>query len=298
MKEVLGFIGIGAVKSGSSWMASLLSQHPVVCMSTRKEVAFFNTFNFNGTRNESSSYGEMYYSKFWPTTNKIKGEVSPQYLFDFDSAHRIKRAFPDVHILAMLRNPKKVVYSHFLYERFFNRSIDLSLSFLEALEQHPYLLQSACFTKQLKQYFKEFDPDKIHVFFLDEALENQEEFSKQLYRCINLNDVHFKPDYASVNESKQIDSRLLNVLIRVPSMMKKILERTFLRPILAKAKQSRTFLYLVKWRNNLLDKNIKRLDKPEMTSDEKNYLRLYFKNEIEELEELLQVDLTRWKTSD
>ena len=298
MMGEVNFIGVGAVKSGSSWMASLIQQHPEVCMSTRKEIAFFNACNFNGTKNVSSSYGQEYYLKFWPRTEKVKGEVSPQYLFDLESPLRIKEAFPNVHILIMLRNPKQVVYSHCLYEKFFNRSIDSSLSFIEALEQYPYLLKSACFTEQIKRYFKVFDKDKIHIYFLDEALKDQQEFSKQLYADINLKDVNFKPDYASVNESKQVNSNLVDSLIRMPSLVKQKIEGSFLKVVFKEVKRSKLFIQMVKWRNNMLDKNVKRLNKPKMTPDEKSYLDAYFKNEIENLEQLLDVDLSRWKTID
>ena len=297
IKEV-SFIGIGAVKSGSSWMASLLYQHPEVCMSSRKEIAFFNACNFNGTTNVTSKYGRAYYLKFWPNTAKVKGEVSPQYLFDIESPRRIKEAFPNVHILIMLRNPKDVVYSHYLYEKFFNRSIDSSLCFIEALERYEYLLKSACFAEQLERYFKVFDKDKIHIYFLDEALKDKQEFSKQLYTDINLKDVNFKPNYASVNESKQVNSTIINSLIRLPSIAKQKIESSFLSVILEKLKPSKLFIRIVKWRNSILDKNVKVLKKPKMTLAEKSYLDAYLKKEIQKLECLLDLDLSRWKTID
>lgn len=298
MKDEIDFIGVGAVKSGSSWMASLLSQHPEVSMSKRKEVAFFNAYNFDGTINESSSYGKRYYLKFWPKTNKVKGEISPQYLFDTQSAERIKSTFPNIRILVMLRDPKQVVYSHYLYERFFNQSIDPSLSFIEALERHPFLLKSANFTEQLERYFKVFNRDNVHVYFLDQALKDQKEFSKQLYTSVKLNDVHFIPDYTSVNESKQVNSKFVNSLIKIPSFLKQKVEKSFRSDFLEKVKQSSLFIYMVKWRDYFLDKNVKRLHKPEMTSIDKKYLQTYFEHEIVNLEDLLEVDLTRWKTID
>ena len=292
------FIGVGAVKCGSSWMASLLNQHPEVSMSDRKEISFFNAYNFNGTINTSYGYGKTYYSKFWPNTRKVKGEVSPQYLFDLESSRRIKETFPNVHILIILRNPKEVVYSHYLYDKFFNRSIDSSFDFIEALEYYPYLLKSACFTEQIERYFKVFDKDKIHIYFLDEALKDKHEFSKQLYTDINLKDVNFRPNYALVNQSKQINSFIINVLIKFPSLVKQIIERSILNKILEKLKRSKLFIGIVRFRNNILDKNVKQLKKPKMTLEEKYYLEAYFKNEIQNLENLLDLDLSRWKTID
>ena len=102
MSEIVKFIGVGAVKSGSSWMASILEQDSEVSMSSRKEIAYFNTFNFNGTKNNSTDYGLDYYLKFWSKMKGVKGEVSPQYLFDFSAPQKIKNAFPDVQILICL----------------------------------------------------------------------------------------------------------------------------------------------------------------------------------------------------
>lgn len=298
MVAEVSFIGVGAVKSGSSWMSSLLEQHPEVCMSSRKEVAFFNACNFNGIENVSSSYEREYYLKFWPKTEKIKGEVSPQYLFDVESPRKIKAFFPNVHILIMLRNPKQVVYSHYLYEKFFNRSIDSSLSFLKALDKHPYLLKSACFTEQIQRYFEVFEQYKIHIYFLDEALKDKSKFSRQLYSDINLKDVSFKPNYESVNESKQVNSNMINSLICIPSLVKQKIESSLLSEMFGLVKRSKFFIRIVKWRNNILDKNVKRLQKPQMTLEEKMYLDVYFKDEIQNLERLLDLDLSRWKTID
>ena len=36
------FIGIGANKSGTTWVADMLQQHPEICLSEPKEVRYFN----------------------------------------------------------------------------------------------------------------------------------------------------------------------------------------------------------------------------------------------------------------
>lgn len=298
MADEIRFIGVGAVKSGSSWMASLLDQHPEVSMSSRKEIAYFNGYNFNGTKNESSTYDLTYYLKFWSKSNKVKGEVSPQYLFDHESPKRIKSALPDVQILVMLRNPKQVVYSHYLYEKYFNNSIDPSISFIQALNKYPYLLKSACFTEQLQRYKEVFAEDKIHIYFLDKALEDKCSFSKQLYSAINLKNVDFQPNYDSVNESKQTKSNFVYAIIRMPSLLKQWIERTFFNRLFEKFKQSKFFIKLVKYRNNILDKNIKPLKKPQLSQEEIRYLDSYFTPEIEKLEQLVGEDLSRWKSVD
>ena len=298
MSETVKFIGVGAVKSGSSWMASILEQHSEVSMSSRKEIAYFNTFNFNGTKNSSSDYGLDYYLKFWPKIKGVKGEVSPQYLFDYCAPQKIKNAFPDVQILIILRNPKDVLYSHFLYEQRFNQNIEPHLSFIQALDKYPYLIESARFSIQIKRYKEVFSPTNLHIYFLDNALKNPQEFSKRLYSDIGLNDIEFIPDFASINQSKQVGSKFVNSIIRFPSSIKQRIESSVFAISLNRLKASKLFIYIVKFRNKLLDKNIVPLIKPKLTKQEVNYVSDLLNEEIVELENLLGIDLSRWKTCD
>ncbi len=298
MSEVVKFIGVGAVKSGSSWMASILEQHSEVSMSSRKEIAYFNTFNFNGTKNSSTDYGLDYYLKFWSKMKGVKGEVSPQYLFDYSAPQKIKNAFPDVQILIILRNPKDVLYSHFLYEQRFNQNIEPHLSFIQALDKYPYLIESARFSIQIKRYKEVFSPTNLHIYFLDNALKNPQEFSKRLYSDIGLNDIGFLPDFATINQSKQVGSKFVNSIIRFPSSIKQRIESSVFAISLNRLKASKLFIYIVKFRNKLLDKNIVPLIKPKLTKQEVNYVSDLLNEEIVELENLLGIDLSRWKTCD
>ena len=40
-KRDVNFIGIGAPKAGTSWLAKALHAHPDICLSTKKETLFF-----------------------------------------------------------------------------------------------------------------------------------------------------------------------------------------------------------------------------------------------------------------
>ena len=298
MKLDVRFIGVGAVKSGSSWMASLLGQHPEVAMSSRKEVSYFNRFNLNGTPNYSSSFDFSYYKKFWSNNNKIKGEVSPQYLFDMHAPLSIKKMFPNTHILIMLRNPSEVVYSHFLYEKLFNRSIKPNLSLEKAIQANSYLLETASFSDQVERYLSVFGENKVHIYLMEEALKDPSIFSKKLYSDIDLVDVDFKPSYNSVNQSKKVRSNLIFSLLTIPSLIKKIIEGSRGNCFVDKIKQTRFYINLVNARDRILDKNISLVKKPKMSLEESKLLESYFKKDIENLETLLDRDLSEWKASD
>ena len=46
MKRKINFVGIGAQKAGTSWLAKALSEHPEVYIHPKKECHFFNRNQF------------------------------------------------------------------------------------------------------------------------------------------------------------------------------------------------------------------------------------------------------------
>lgn len=85
----LGFIGIGASKSGTTGVAKCLDEHPEICLSHPKEINFFNKhkiFTF-GKKSTVNNYEK---GLVWLKTNfkncldknRIFGEFSVAYFSD------------------------------------------------------------------------------------------------------------------------------------------------------------------------------------------------------------------------
>ena len=94
------FIGIGASKAASSWIFSCLKEHPEICVSSKKEINFFNKpYNYNK--------GIEHYKSFFKHCPKksIKGEFTPNYINSTQVPQLIHKHFPNVKIIACLRNP-------------------------------------------------------------------------------------------------------------------------------------------------------------------------------------------------
>ncbi len=87
----IDFIGIGAAKSGTTWLFHCLGQHPQICLSEPKEINYFNqrgsfrNFNKNHTKPFSWYINHFRHCQ----ANKIKGEFSPIYLYDEIAPSRI-----------------------------------------------------------------------------------------------------------------------------------------------------------------------------------------------------------------
>lgn len=186
------FIIIGAAKSGTTSLAQYLGQHPQIHMSRLKEARFLGypdglpTYKGYGARGSEIM---RIYRETIPTTlagyealfegatsSQITGEASPAYLYLEGAAANIKRMYPNVKIIAILRNPVKRAYSSYLHMR---REDAEDLSFADALaveEQRisegaglPYHYASmGYYTKQLEQYYSVFDRSQISVLFYED----------------------------------------------------------------------------------------------------------------------------------
>lgn len=123
------FLIIGASKSGTTSLYDQLVEHPQIEPAAVKEVHFFDDRFDRGI--------EWYRSQF-PLANSRShsrtGEASPYYLFHPHAPRRIRRALPDVKLIALLRNPIERAYSHYQHEVRVKRE---SLSFEEALAREP-----------------------------------------------------------------------------------------------------------------------------------------------------------------
>ena len=127
------FIIIGTQKGGTTSLQRYLDRHDDVIMAFKKEVHFFDFFSFKGPD---------WYLAHFPLRGEAAqtGEASPTYLFHPEAPRRVHEAFPQVKLIALLRNPIDRAYSHHQME--FRRGND-PLSFEEAIAQEPERLRGS-----------------------------------------------------------------------------------------------------------------------------------------------------------
>lgn len=105
----LDFLVIGAQKSGTSSLHEYLYRHPQIQLPAGKEVPFFNLDHYyqQGITKLLDDHFPNYRS------GKITGKVSPQYMTNQMIVERIHANLPDIHLLAILRDPIKRAISHY-----------------------------------------------------------------------------------------------------------------------------------------------------------------------------------------
>ena len=104
------FIIIGAARSGTTSLFKYLSLHPRIKLPSLKELHYFYF------RNEENKTIDWYLNQF-PQLEKgqITGEATPYYIFHPLVPQIIKKTFPDVKIIALLRDPIDRAVSHYFH---------------------------------------------------------------------------------------------------------------------------------------------------------------------------------------
>lgn len=101
------FLGIGAQKSGTTWLWENLRCHPEIFLTTPKELHFFDWHFERSLRS--------YAGHFEPGVGKVKGEITPGYsILTPDRIDFVHWLVPDVRLMFLIRNPMERAWSQAL----------------------------------------------------------------------------------------------------------------------------------------------------------------------------------------
>ena len=101
------FLGLGAHKSGSTWLHEMLDQHPEIALPPGKELHFWDRCWHEGSSLEG------YEETFASLTKPIKGEITPAYaILPPPTIMVIRKSYPGLRLLYVLRDPIERAWSH------------------------------------------------------------------------------------------------------------------------------------------------------------------------------------------
>ncbi len=288
IKARIDFIGIGAARSGTTWLAKCLEEHPQILFSaqkSKKELAFFND---PSPYFHSSNYhrGLRWYLDQFPPPQKgkIRGEFSTTYLTDRKAPQRIKKHFPKVKILVALRNPVEMLWSLFWW---WQTALRLNIT----SPWHRELLARGLYYQHLKRYYRVFGKKNIHVVIFDDIKRCPEKVIREVYRFLGVNP-NFRPSvlYQKINPSRQHRLGFLKKLIFTSLSF---LEKLGLKRIVWWLRSDNL---ISAWLYNLYLKfNIKPGSYPPMAPQLRAKLKKFFRADIEKLEKLIGRSLKEWK---
>lgn len=304
MSNLPNFIIIGAGKSGTTALYEYLASHPEVYVSPVKETNFFalegeqlidgkddpeQMHHYPWSITDWESYQQLFANV---NGEKAIGEVSPMYLYSPEAAKKIKDRLPNVKIIAILREPVDRLHSRYMHLARENR--EPTATFEEALDRTSIwwkrndLIREGFYYTHLQQYYQLFDPAQIRVYFYDDFRKDPISLVQDLFSFIGV-DPTFLPDLsAEFNVSGRIKNKSLDKWIGQDSLLKKGLERTVPSLMTSVKKNQR----LRKFINQLRKKNLQK--EPLKKETRRALIDQVYKTEIEDLQKLLQRDLSHW----
>ena len=279
------FMCIGAAKSGTTSLYDILRQHSEVFIPSFKEPHFFDIPSVY--QNGLKWYEKTYFKGV--KNEKCIGDFSPTYLFDEHASQRIINDLgTDTKFIIILRNPVDRAYSHYLHSL---RDAHENLSFREALSfeksrvtQNDYLsylrlsyVGQGMYHQMLLRYFKLFPKENFLIINFEQEFVNQRENTiDKIYNFLELT----KEDIA-INLSSNKASKAKSI------WLKKFMKKTgWWRVVLKNIIPSLKIRQIIK--NKIQRANIRTYSPPKLSEREKKEIyNTYFKNEVKELEKLL-----------
>ena len=178
------FLIVGAMKSGTTSLWHYTRHNPTIYTPRDKELNYFN--GSKRTRKEREAYFKQFDSGISYT---LRGECSPRYLFDPNSAGRIYSELGEnTKIIAILRNPIDRSFSHWKHTTRHGKENDTFSTclrrFYEKREIDDILfayIAASLYHQQLERYYRLFSRKNIKIIFLEEMLYNQNSVVNEIF---------------------------------------------------------------------------------------------------------------------
>ncbi len=288
----LDFIGIGAAKAGTTWLADNLRKHPEIFIPEQKELVYFNKYLrlLPGTENPDHGNSLSWYHAFFEPakSERLMGEISVEYLIDKQAAQKIFQYQPNVKIILMLRKHPDQLFS--LYQYMSARGVFNYGSFEEAIKDRRDLFENYFFAKHLQRYLDLFKSEQVGIFFFDDILSQPEKLYSDV--CAFLGVDHFVPDGLRTKSNVTKEARLpfLNHVIQKGRHFITENKLEFLLPLL-------TYTGILPLGKYIRDKaNVRpSYTKPKMSPETREYLRDFYADDVRVIEKITGRDLSSWK---
>lgn len=308
------FFVIGVAKAGTTSLYHMLGSHPDIYLTPIKETNYFARkdldfehfrpdFKHNTTIDVGAYISEgmkkqihcanvtekEHYLALYQPANKKKalGEICNSYIFCPHASEEIYKEFPKAKIIVMLRNPIERAFSGYIMN--LREGKTLTKTFLEEIKRDESLsprgwgitfnyLEMGNYYSQLKRVYDFFPKDQVAIYLYDDYKFDKKSVMKDMYAFLGVDTNFFPETDKKVNEAGLPRFKYLNYFIA---------QTGFLR----------------KWARSVLGERGKKIvskmmysadNLPKITSEEREYLINYYREDVEKLSSLLGKDLSHW----
>lgn len=264
----LDFLIIGAQKAGTTSLRAFFDAVPDEIFILKSEQHFWNR---EGQYKDGFGVAD-YLNLFSEAKPKqIVAEKSPNYLSSFDAPARIARHFPQIKLIALLRNPIERSYSAYWHGRRVG-AIDANSSFSENIRRYrenhgkPYgdVITAGLYSRHIDRFTEFFPLEQLLILDFQKVLTSPETELPRSLRFLGISE----DSIAAINSSK-FPKRNTARLSRFPRTSRKI-------------HSTRLLSYSTK--SKLLRNLLKEGDIPPMKMSDREFLAEIYSGEAEKIE--------------
>ena len=223
----------GAPRCGTTSLFRYLSAHPEICPSHRKELNFFTEDHDIAT----------YLENFWKLKpGCVTLEASPVYCLDDAALMRARVGLPQAKIVLIFRDPIDRLESHFIVQKDRSGLFPDTMEFPEFLElliepraskfaefeaTAQEFLAASLYDEIIMRALAAFDPDQIHILFLENIDQDPCSSLKDLCEFLSIQpNFYDKFNFTQENKAINVRSRsVYKILLRFNQIFEPALNR-------------------------------------------------------------------------
>lgn len=169
------FFIIGPPRTGTTWLYEVL-RHRAILPKGTKETRFFDNHFHRGLH---------WYQAHYPTSagTQVFGEVAPTYFASRQACHRIQVFIPTAKVICIFRNPVDRLVSLYRVKRAYGF---IPWNFEEALGRDPELIESGRYATHLRAWQRALGPDQVLTTFFDDLRSDPQQYVDALADFIGI----------------------------------------------------------------------------------------------------------------
>jgi hypothetical protein len=175
LQTLPSFFLIGPPRTGTSWLHEVLSKHAWLPITT-KETRFFDIHFHRGLK-----WYWAHYPK--PVTHRVMGEVAPTYFASAKARDRIVETVPSARVVCIFRHPVDRIVSLYRVKRAYGM---IPWTFEEALVHDTELMESSRYASHLKTWQSAVGKGRVLATLYEDLRQNPQAYVDTLADFIGL----------------------------------------------------------------------------------------------------------------
>jgi hypothetical protein len=285
----LDFVGVGAAKAGTSWLASCLGEHPQICMAEPTALNFFCQTAIWPEFRVNSSLGLSWlverFNRCEP--GQRLGEFSPNYLCDSHSPRLIFRHNPKCRLLFCFRHPVEAVAS---FHDQIRKEAPTAESLEGFLDDYPEIHRMGLYHRHVEAFLELF-PREQCLFLLFEDLQGAP--GTVLKQCFSF--IGVSSDFVAPSLERRINERKMprsKIFLSAMNWTRRLIQK----PTSAPARQRWLWkLKVYRLHDWLMRQNLKPFTPPPIAQTTRKRLLDLYREDTRALARFLNRDLSHWE---